>query len=87
METLTLPDGRTLEIEITGPSGGTPLLFHHGTPGSSHQTRAMQRATSQRGLRLVTWSRAGASSPDGPAAGRTRWHARRGWPTAPTASW
>jgi pimeloyl-ACP methyl ester carboxylesterase len=70
METLTLPDGRTLEIEITGPSGGTPLLFHHGTPGSSHQTRAMQRATSQRGLRLVTRSRPGN-------AGSTRKPGRR----------
>jgi pimeloyl-ACP methyl ester carboxylesterase len=70
MELLTLSDGRELEIEITGPSGGTPLLFHHGTPGSAHQVRAMQRATSQRGLRLVTWSRPGY-------AGSTRRPGRR----------
>jgi pimeloyl-ACP methyl ester carboxylesterase len=70
MELLTLPDGRSLEIEITGPSGGTPLLFNHGTPGSAHPTRVMQRATSQRGLRLVTWSRPGY-------AGSTRRPGRR----------
>ena len=59
MQNISLSDGRELEIEVTGPSAGTPLLFNHGTPGSSHQTRVMQRATSQRGLRLVSWSRPG----------------------------
>lgn len=70
MELLPLPDGRRLEVEITGPSAGTPLLFHHGTPGSAQQIRVMQRATSQRGLRLVTWSRPGY-------AGSTRRPGRR----------
>jgi pimeloyl-ACP methyl ester carboxylesterase len=70
MELLTLPDGRRLEVDITGPSDGTPLLFNHGTPGSADQTRALQRATSRRGLRLVTWSRPGY-------AGSTRRAGRR----------
>jgi pimeloyl-ACP methyl ester carboxylesterase len=57
--TLTLPDGRALEVQVTGPSDGPPLLFHHGTPGCAEQVRAMQRATQARGLRLVSYSRPG----------------------------
>jgi pimeloyl-ACP methyl ester carboxylesterase len=57
--TLTLPDGRQIDIEITGPADGAPLIFHHGTPGSLVQHRAIQRAAHERGLRLVTFSRAG----------------------------
>jgi pimeloyl-ACP methyl ester carboxylesterase len=62
MRTLTLPDGRELVIEVTGPDEGVPLVFHHGTPGSAWQFRAMQRAAHARGLRLVTYSRAGYGS-------------------------
>ena len=51
--------GRMLDIEISGPDDGVPLLFHHGTPGSSTPFRAIQRAAHARGLRLVTYSRAG----------------------------
>jgi pimeloyl-ACP methyl ester carboxylesterase len=53
------PDGRLLDIEVTGPEDGFPLVFHHGTPGSVTQLRAMQRAAADLGLRLVTSSRAG----------------------------
>jgi pimeloyl-ACP methyl ester carboxylesterase len=56
---LTLRDGRALEVAVTGPPDGLPLLFHHGTPGCAEQVRAMQRATQSRGLRLVTYSRPG----------------------------
>lgn len=56
---LTLPDGRGLEIAVSGPADGPVLLFHHGTPGSRSQGRHMQRAAHARGLRLVTYSRAG----------------------------
>ncbi len=59
MATLTLPDGRLIDIEITGPDNGVPLVFHHGTPGSVTQFGAIQRAVHARGLRLVTFSRAG----------------------------
>jgi pimeloyl-ACP methyl ester carboxylesterase len=57
--TLTLPDGRLIDIEITGPDDGVPLVFHHGTPGSVTQDSAIRRAAHARGLRLVTFSRAG----------------------------
>jgi pimeloyl-ACP methyl ester carboxylesterase len=56
---IDLPDGRRLDIAVSGPSDGTPLVFHHGTPGSLVPFRAIQRAAHARGLRLVTYSRAG----------------------------
>ena len=34
MTSLTLPDGRQLDYRVSGPDGATPLVFHHGTPGS-----------------------------------------------------
>lgn len=57
--TLRLPDGRGLEIAVSGPDNGRVLLFHHGTPGARLQTRSMREATHARGMRLVTYSRAG----------------------------
>jgi pimeloyl-ACP methyl ester carboxylesterase len=59
MDLLTLPDGRTLEVEVSGPADGPVLLFHHGTPGGSIQLDQMARVVHDRGHRLVTWSRAG----------------------------
>jgi pimeloyl-ACP methyl ester carboxylesterase len=56
---LTLADGRQLDYRVSGPDGGTPLVFHHGTPGSVVPVRAIERAAHERGLRLVTFSRAG----------------------------
>jgi pimeloyl-ACP methyl ester carboxylesterase len=57
--TLELPDGRRLDIEISGPQGGLPLVFHHGTPGSVRRFGVIERAAHERGLRLVTFSRPG----------------------------
>ena len=57
---LPLPDGRELEVAVSGPADGVPFVWHHGTPGCVHQARRMQLATAERGLRLVTYSRAGA---------------------------
>ena len=57
---LRLPDGRDLEIAVSGPADGVPFVWHHGTPGCVHQAARMQTATAERGLRLVTYSRAGA---------------------------
>jgi pimeloyl-ACP methyl ester carboxylesterase len=59
MSTITLPDGRDLEVEVTGPDDGPVLLFHHGTPGGSAQFRGIADEVHSRGHRLVTWSRAG----------------------------
>jgi pimeloyl-ACP methyl ester carboxylesterase len=56
---LRLPDGRRLDVTITGPADGTPLVFHHGTPGSTVQLRTITTAVHDHGLRMVTYSRAG----------------------------
>src|SRR3954453_22839713 len=59
MTMITLPDGRDLEIEVSGPVDGPVGVFHHGTPGGSSQFRGMADEVHARGHRLVTWSRAG----------------------------
>src|SRR5665647_2338027 len=59
MTIINLPDGRYLDVNVSGPEDGIPLVFHHGTPGSVRQFRGMQRAAHERGLRLVTFSRPG----------------------------
>lgn len=56
---LQLPDGRQLDFALSGPPGGTVLVFHHGTPGAATPIRALQRAAHARGLRLLTMSRPG----------------------------
>ena len=59
MTLIHLPDGRDLEVEVSGPEGAPVLLFSHGTPGGSTQLAQMARGAHARGLRLVTWSRPG----------------------------
>jgi pimeloyl-ACP methyl ester carboxylesterase len=59
MDHITLPDGRRLDVRVSGPPDGTPLVFHHGTPGAATPIRALERAAHARGLRLVTTSRPG----------------------------
>jgi len=54
-----LPDGRRLDVRVSGPGGGFPLVFHSGTPGAATPVRALDRAAHTRGLRLVTTSRPG----------------------------
>jgi pimeloyl-ACP methyl ester carboxylesterase len=56
---LHMPDGRALDVCVSGPADGLPLVFHHGTPGASTPIRALERAAHERGLRLVTTSRPG----------------------------
>jgi pimeloyl-ACP methyl ester carboxylesterase len=58
-EHVQLPDGRRLDVQVSGPSDGLPLVFHHGTPGAATPIRALERAAHARGLRLVTTSRPG----------------------------
>ena len=58
---LALRDGRVLEMIVSGPPDGVPLVWHHGTPGCARQFRYRQNETHARGLRYVTYSRAGAA--------------------------
>ena len=59
MTTIDLPDGRALDIEVSGDPDGLPLVFHHGTPGSVLPGHDLPRAAARHGLRLVTFSRPG----------------------------
>ncbi len=54
-----LPDGRRLDVRVSGPADGVPLVFHHGTPGAATPFRVIERAAHERGMRLVTSSRPG----------------------------
>lgn len=54
-----LADGRRLDVQVSGEPGGMALLFHHGTPGSAHQSRDLAAAAHARGMLLVTVSRPG----------------------------
>ena len=59
---VTLEDGRLLDVRISGPSQGLPLVFHHGTPGAGTPIRVLERAAHARGLRVVSASRPGYGS-------------------------
>jgi pimeloyl-ACP methyl ester carboxylesterase len=62
---LRLADGRALDVYVSGPDDGMPLVFHHGTPGSGlPDSRALERAVHARGLRYVSASRAGYGRSD-----------------------
>lgn len=56
---IDLGDGRLLELRVSGPSDGLPLVFHHGAPGAASPIRGLERAAHKRGLRLVAASRPG----------------------------
>jgi len=59
VKVLQLPDGRRLDVRVSGPPEGVPFIFHHGTPGAANPFRAIERAAHERGLRHVTTSRPG----------------------------
>ncbi|MGO9559398.1 MAG: alpha/beta fold hydrolase [Acidimicrobiales bacterium] len=56
---LELPDGRRLDIRVSGPEDGVPFVFHNGTPGAAIEWHALERSAHSRGLRFVTTSRPG----------------------------
>jgi pimeloyl-ACP methyl ester carboxylesterase len=59
VDQVRLPDGRRLDLRVSGPADGFPLVFHHGTPCAAISIRALERAAHTRGLRLVMASRPG----------------------------
>jgi pimeloyl-ACP methyl ester carboxylesterase len=54
-----LADGRVLEVFIGGAEDGIPIIFHSGTPSSGHPYQPFLELAAERGVRLVTYSRAG----------------------------
>jgi pimeloyl-ACP methyl ester carboxylesterase len=65
IDTVTTPDGRTLEIMVAGPEGGDPYVFHNGTPTAVAPYAPLEAMLEDAGLRMVTYSRPGygASTP------------------------
>ena len=65
--TISVPtaDGRTLEVRVTGPEDGLPLVMHHGTPQGAVPFGILERPAEARNLRVVAYSRPGygASTP------------------------
>lgn len=57
---VVLPDGRRLDVRVSGPDDGLPLVFHHGTPGAGTPIRALERAARERQLRRLAGGRAQA---------------------------
>jgi pimeloyl-ACP methyl ester carboxylesterase len=59
---ITTRDGRSVDVRVHGPENAIPLVFHHGTPMSAVAFGPFVDAASERGLRLVTYSRPGYGS-------------------------
>jgi pimeloyl-ACP methyl ester carboxylesterase len=57
--TVGTSDGRQLDVLVTGPDGGLPLLFHTGTPGGLVPCRWVTEAAAAHGLRTVMYARPG----------------------------
>ena len=53
------PDGRELEVLVSGPQDGFPLVFHHWTPGAAVPLGILERPAADRGLRVIAYSRPG----------------------------
>jgi pimeloyl-ACP methyl ester carboxylesterase len=56
------PDGRSLDVYVEAHDGAIPLLFHNGTPSTGLLYSPFVEAASQRGLRMISFSRAGYGS-------------------------
>ena len=42
------PDGRALEVLVSGPEDGFPLVFHHGTPQGAVRDPLMRGCLGER---------------------------------------
>jgi pimeloyl-ACP methyl ester carboxylesterase len=57
--TVQAPEGRVLNVLVSGPGDGLPLVFHTGTPAGLVGFGPIADAASARGLRTVLYSRPG----------------------------
>jgi len=53
--TVQAPGGRMLDVLVSGPGNGLPLVFHTGTPGGLVGYGPMVEAAAVRGLRTVLY--------------------------------
>jgi pimeloyl-ACP methyl ester carboxylesterase len=64
------PDGRKLQVLMSGPAEGLHLVFHTGTPGGLVPFGSLFEAAASRGIKCVLYARPGYSGSD-PEPGRT----------------
>jgi pimeloyl-ACP methyl ester carboxylesterase len=62
-ETVTLPDGRALAVDVRGPADGPVVVLLHAAPGS-RRFDPQPAVTAAAGVRLVTVDRAGYGGSD-----------------------
>jgi pimeloyl-ACP methyl ester carboxylesterase len=67
--TVGTPAGRQLDVLVSGPDDGLPLVFHTGTPGGLVPCRWVTEAAAAHGLRTVMYARPGYGGST-PRAGR-----------------
>jgi len=63
-QTITLSDGRKLGYAEYGDTGGSPILYFHGFPGSRIEARLTNDAASARNVRLIAVDRPGIGLSD-----------------------
>jgi pimeloyl-ACP methyl ester carboxylesterase len=56
---LKLSDGRYAEYLVSGAKDGFPLVWIHGTPGAYLAIPSLATACEKKGIKLITFSRAG----------------------------
>lgn len=56
---VTLRDGRSLDVLVGGAERGLGLIAHHGTPSDATRFATWDEPAARHGLRLVTYSRPG----------------------------
>jgi pimeloyl-ACP methyl ester carboxylesterase len=61
-DTITTSGGRSLTVYDAGDPNGRPILFHHGTPSSGMPFEPHVAFAQERGIRLVSYDRAGYGS-------------------------
>ena len=59
MDHVTTPEGLELEVLVTGPEDGFPLVFHSGTPSAAVPFPQLERALGSADLRMFSYSRPG----------------------------
>jgi pimeloyl-ACP methyl ester carboxylesterase len=58
-QSVSVSDGRVLEVVTAGPASGLPLIVHHGTPDAARHFNPVVEAGAERGLRHIGYSRPG----------------------------
>jgi pimeloyl-ACP methyl ester carboxylesterase len=56
---IAAPGGRRLDVELSGPDDGRPLVFHNGTPSAGRMFAPLVEQGAERGVRHIAYSRPG----------------------------